>query len=146
MVTFVLVIHFALCFALVGIVLLQQGKGADAGAIMGGGTDSLMGAGSAGSAVGRLTTGLAIGFMLTSITLVKLYEHGAFADTGKIGSALDGSLMEPELAVPATETAPAADSAVQVPAVGAPAAVVPPVEEKAAEAVNVPAAEEKKAE
>src|SRR5690606_5829158 len=75
---------------LILLVLIQQGKGADAGAIMGGGTDSLLGAGSAGSAVSKMTTSLAIGFMITSIILVKTYAQ---KPVGTVGDPLSGSVL-----------------------------------------------------
>lgn len=69
----VLVIHIVLCLALVGIVLLQQGKGADMGAAFGSTSSSVFGASGAGNVLVRATTGVAIGFMVTSVLLVRLY-------------------------------------------------------------------------
>lgn len=86
----VFTIHVTLCVALILLVLIQQGKGADAGAIMGGGTDSLLGAGSAGSAVSKMTTSLAIGFMITSIILVKTYAQ---KPVGTVSDPLSGSVL-----------------------------------------------------
>jgi preprotein translocase subunit SecG len=98
-------IHIVLCLILVGLVLLQQGKGADAGAIVGGGSDSVFGAGSAGSFVSKLTTGLAIAFMITSILMVKLYQERAFVSVDQV-SPLKGSVLE----TVKTETAPVVDA------------------------------------
>jgi preprotein translocase subunit SecG len=92
----VFIIHIALCVVLIGLVLVQQGKGADAGAIMGGGTDSVFAAGSAGSVVSKLTTGLAIAFMITSITLVKLYQERSFVRQNDT-NVLEGSVLEDAL-------------------------------------------------
>ncbi len=65
-----LVIHVLLCLSLIGLVLIQQGKGADAGAAFGGGASSaVFGASGAGSFLTRLTTGIAIAFFITSLSL-----------------------------------------------------------------------------
>jgi preprotein translocase subunit SecG len=77
MYTLVVAVHVVLAIALVGLVLLQQGKGADVGAVMGGGgANSIFGVGGASSVLVRATTGIAILFMLTSVLLVK-FASGA---------------------------------------------------------------------
>ena len=82
MYTVVLSIHVLLAVVLVTLVLLQQGKGADVGAVMGGGSNSLFGAGGASSVLVRATTFIAIAFMLTSVLLVLLSAvGGAFSTT-----------------------------------------------------------------
>jgi preprotein translocase subunit SecG len=62
-------IHVVLCLFLITVVLLQTGKGADMGAVFGGGSQTLFGSGGAGNFLTRLTTGMAIGFMLTALIL-----------------------------------------------------------------------------
>lgn len=98
MFTTVAVIHVILCLALMGLVLLQQGKGADAGAVLGGGGDALMAVGGASAAITKITTGLAIGFMVTSVVLVKLYDQSIAAGPQVVdeGALLRGSVMEGE--------------------------------------------------
>lgn len=72
---FILFIHCVLCVALIGLVLVQQGKGADAGATFGGGGgNTVFGAAGATDFITKLTTALAIGFMVTSIFLVRSYQ------------------------------------------------------------------------
>jgi len=63
------VIHILSCFFLIVVVLLQTGKGADMGAVFGGGSQTLFGSGGAGNFLTRLTTATAIVFMLTSLIL-----------------------------------------------------------------------------
>ena len=63
------VIHVAACVFLIVVVLLQTGKGADMGAVFGGGSQTLFGSGGAGNFLTRLTTATAIVFMLTSLIL-----------------------------------------------------------------------------
>ena len=69
MYTFVIVIHIVVCLFLIGVVLLQQGKGADMGAVFGGSSSTIFGSSGAGNFLTRLTTGAAVVFMLTSLTL-----------------------------------------------------------------------------
>ena len=67
---FIIGLHLLTCVALIGIVLLQHGKGADIGSAFGSGaSQTVFGARSAGSFLTKLTTGAAILFMLTSLTL-----------------------------------------------------------------------------
>jgi preprotein translocase subunit SecG len=63
------VVHILSCFFLIVVVLLQTGKGADMGAVFGGGSQTLFGSGGAGNFLTRLTTATAIIFMLTSLVL-----------------------------------------------------------------------------
>lgn len=66
----VLIIHILVCVFLVVIVLLQSGKSADlAGAFGGGGSQSTFGPRGTASILSKLTTTLAILFMVTSLTL-----------------------------------------------------------------------------
>jgi preprotein translocase subunit SecG len=62
-------IHVLACLFLVVVVLLQTGKGADAGAVFGGGSQTFFGSGGAGNFLTKLTTGTAIAFMVTSLVL-----------------------------------------------------------------------------
>jgi preprotein translocase subunit SecG len=63
------IVHILSCFFLIVVVLLQTGKGADMGAVFGGGSQTLFGSGGAGNFLTRLTTATAIIFMLTSLVL-----------------------------------------------------------------------------
>ena len=87
----VLSVHVVLAAVLVTLVLLQQGKGADIGAVMGGGSNSLFGVGGASSILVRATTFIAIAFMLTSVLLVRLSAtRGSFsASPADITEGLD---------------------------------------------------------
>ncbi len=65
-----IVIHVVVCIALIMIVLLQTGKGADMGAAFGGGfSQTLFGSTGASTFLSKATTAAAIVFMLTSLTL-----------------------------------------------------------------------------
>ena len=71
MTTILTVAHIAVCLFLVIIVLLQHGKGADAGAAFGGGgsSQSLLGTEGAVPLLNKITTFAAIVFMVTSVSL-----------------------------------------------------------------------------
>jgi preprotein translocase subunit SecG len=69
MTAFLTIIHVLVCFSLIGIVLLQRGKGADMGAAFGGSSQTLFGSAGATTFLGKLTAVAAVLFMLTSIGL-----------------------------------------------------------------------------
>ncbi len=63
-------LHVTVCIFLVAVVLLQRGKGAEIGAVFGSGASStVFGSRGAGNLLTKLTTGSAIIFMLTSLSL-----------------------------------------------------------------------------
>lgn len=62
-------LHLFICVLLIILVLLQQGKGADAGAVFGGGGNTMFGAAGADNFLTKFTTVLAICFMLSSVFL-----------------------------------------------------------------------------
>ena len=65
-----LIVQILICVALVAIVLLQQGRGADAGASFGGGSSgSLFGSRGPASFLSKLTAGLAALFFANSLAL-----------------------------------------------------------------------------
>jgi len=73
----ILAIHLIVCFALILIVLLQTGKGADMGAVFGGaGNQTLFGNTGASTLLSKATTGAAIIFMLTSLSLAYISKSG----------------------------------------------------------------------
>ena len=68
--TFIYALHFIACFVLIGVVLLQRGKGADLGASLGGGgANTIFGSRGAGNFLTKITTASAIVFMSTSLSL-----------------------------------------------------------------------------
>jgi preprotein translocase subunit SecG len=70
------VVHLVAAIAIVVLVLLQQGKGADMGAAFGGGSSSSV-FGSRGSAsfLSRVTAGLAAVFFITGLSLAYIYTQ-----------------------------------------------------------------------
>lgn len=68
--TMLVTVHVVAALFLIGVVLLQTGKGADIGAVFGGGSsETVFGSSGAGTFLTRLTTGIAILFMLTSLSM-----------------------------------------------------------------------------
>ena len=96
---FLIVLHVIVSIALIIIVLLQMGKGAEAGASFGAGaSQTIFGASGGGNFMSKVTAGAAIIFMLTSLSLAYFY-----------GSPSSQSVMPSTVAAPAQSTpAPAA--------------------------------------
>ncbi|MGA7828913.1 MAG: preprotein translocase subunit SecG [Geobacteraceae bacterium] len=73
MLVFLITLHIFVSIALIIIVLLQAGKGADLGATFGtGSSQSLFGAGGGSTFLGKLTATAATIFMITSLSLAYL--------------------------------------------------------------------------
>jgi preprotein translocase subunit SecG len=66
---FLVSLHVLVSAILIGMVLLQKGKGADIGAAFGGASQTVFGPRGAQSFLAKLTTGAAIIFMFTSLGL-----------------------------------------------------------------------------
>jgi preprotein translocase subunit SecG len=67
--TAVIIIHIVACLALILIVLLQTGRGAEMGAAFGGASQTLFGGTGGATFLGKLTTAAAVVFMLTCLGL-----------------------------------------------------------------------------
>lgn len=75
MTTLLTIIHIAVCFFLVVIVLLQQGKGANMGATFGGSSQTVFGTEGPMPLLNKVTTLAAITFMVTSVALAYISAH-----------------------------------------------------------------------
>ncbi|NSW85742.1 MAG: preprotein translocase subunit SecG [Syntrophobacteraceae bacterium] len=64
-----IVFHVIACFALILIVLLQTGRGAEMGAAFGGASQTLFGGSGGTTFLGKMTTAAAVLFMLTCLIL-----------------------------------------------------------------------------
>ena len=142
--TLLIVIHVLSCIFLVTVVLLQQGKGADIGAVFGGSSQTLFGSSGAGNFLTKLTSATAIIFMLTSLSLTygaaKRTTRSIFDSAPKSAPA-PATPQETPAAQPSAGTenkeaaaaptgepaqaAPAATSSTSEPAQSAPAATSP---------------------
>jgi len=74
MYTITITVHVIVCLILIGVVLLQAGKGADVGAAFGGSSQTVFGSRGAATFLSKLTVGAAVVFMLTSLTLSVLSQ------------------------------------------------------------------------
>ena len=125
------VLYVFICFFLILVVLVQQGKGADiAGAFGGGGTQTAFGARGATTLLQKLTTGAFVGFIVLSLVLtlvqarskpsvVKSVPQKANAVLPKPGPGGQQPPGQPPAAGPAAAQPPAA--AAPKPAPAAPA-------------------------
>jgi preprotein translocase subunit SecG len=99
MTTILLGIHILVSLSLIGIVLIQGGKGAELGSAFGGGSSqTLFGGRGAATFLGKMTTVVAIVFMISSLLLAVISVKG--------GSVTSSSVMDQEAATGTETTAP----------------------------------------
>jgi preprotein translocase subunit SecG len=107
----ILVVHVVAALGIIGLVLLQHGKGADMGAAFGSGSSgSLFGATGSANFLSRTTSVLAAIFFATSLGLAYVATHRPKAD----GGVMDAVKDQPVAPLPSATSqpaAPAADSA-----------------------------------
>jgi preprotein translocase subunit SecG len=73
MIIALIALHTLLCMAIIGIVLLQSGKGADIGSAFGGaGSQAVFGSMGTPTVLSKITTVVAVLFLLTSFSLALL--------------------------------------------------------------------------
>ncbi len=96
--------HILVGLSVIGLVLIQHGKGADMGAAFGSGASgSLFGSSGSANFMSRTTGVLAAMFFLTSLSL----SYIASSKPRAAGSVMDNAVKtEPALAVPAKTEAP----------------------------------------
>lgn len=70
--TIAVVLHVFVCLALVGIIMLQAGKGADIGAVFGGASQTFFGGRGPATFLNKLTIIISVVFLLTSVWLAKI--------------------------------------------------------------------------
>ena len=89
----VIIIHVVVAVVIVGLVLLQQGKGADAGASFGAGaSQTVFGSSGSGNFLVRATTVAAVLFFVTSLALAIFARENASrtATGGDLPSVVEG--------------------------------------------------------
>ncbi len=121
MIIAVTILHVIVSIGLILVVLLQTGKGAEIGAVFGGSSSTIFGSSGAGNFLTRLTTGMAIVFMITSLAL------GYFAGRKPTATIFDNR---------APVAAPSAPPAAPVPQSAAPAVPAAPESQQPAKATN----------
>ena len=114
--TVLVVVQVVIAIGLIGLVLIQHGKGADAGAAFGSGASgTVFGARGAANFLSRATAWLAAAFFIASLALAYLVSAGR-TSSGSVVDAIEPAT--PVLSAPAADAAPAAPT--DAPAVVAP--------------------------
>ena len=109
--TIVVVVHVIVAIGIVGLVLLQQGKGADAGASFGAGSSqTVFGASGTGNFLVRATTVGATIFFITSLSLA-VFAKNQSSLGGAANSPLANEALLQELAAPIVSDVPQLDTA-----------------------------------
>jgi preprotein translocase subunit SecG len=124
MIILVTIIHVFVSIGLILVVLLQTGKGAEIGAVFGGSSSTIFGSSGAGNFLTRLTTGMAIVFMITSLML------GYFSGRRPSATIFDNRAPVTE---PAAPLPPAASGQPTAPKESAGSQAVPPSQESPAQ-------------
>jgi preprotein translocase subunit SecG len=124
MIIFITIVHVVVSIGLILVVLLQTGKGAEIGAVFGGSSSTIFGSSGAGNFLTRLTTGMAIVFMITSLML------GYFSGRRPSATIFDNRAPVNEPATP-LPTAPSGQQT--APKEGGGSQAVPPSQESPAQ-------------
>lgn len=114
--TFITIIHVFVCMVLIGVVLLQQGKGGGMGAAFGGATTQVFGGRGAGNILTRATAICAGLFMLTSVYLAHNSSSGDRALNARAMEQAARKKDKGELKERAKETPPATTDSAAPPA------------------------------
>lgn len=111
--TVILIVHVLLAAAIIALVLLQQGKGAEAGASFGGGaSQTVFGSRGSGNFLGRVTAVLAAVLFATSFGLAYFAKERAssISDAGIPAATLIESAAERAQELPVLEVQRSGDS------------------------------------
>ena len=116
--TLILTVQLLSALGMIGLILLQHGKGADMGAAFGSGSSgSLFGATGSANFLSRTTAVLATVFFVCTLAL-------AYLGSDKQPAASSGSVLEsPAAAIPSTQTPPAEIPAASTPPASGPAQI-----------------------
>jgi len=111
-VTIILTVQMISAIAMIGLILVQHGKGADMGAAFGsGGSGSLFGASGSANFLSRTTAMLATAFFVCTLALA----YFGNLRPGSSGSVLEGAAAAAPAVTASAPTAPASGAA-QIPA------------------------------
>jgi preprotein translocase subunit SecG len=121
----ILAVHLVIALAIIGLIMLQQGKGADMGASFGaGGSQTLFGSDGGGSVLTKATAWLVVLFFASSFSLALMVNQRVVVDDD-LGLVIPATVnagaatpAEQELPIlndePAAATAPAGDDLPQL--------------------------------
>src|SRR6266481_3029931 len=114
--TLILVVDVIVALCIIGLVLLQHGKGADVGAAFGSGASgSLFGASGSANFLSRTTAILAVVFFVTTFVLAYLASHRPRAEGGGV---MDSVKEQPAVPAPAPAPGSAPEGAAKAPGSG----------------------------
>ena len=95
--TAILTIHIILAVILIILVLVQQGKGADAGAAFGSGASStVFGARGSATFMNKLTTVIALSFFITSLSLAYISSNKSSSSKSLINDSIKEETIDPK--------------------------------------------------
>ena len=116
--TLVLVVHVLAALAIIGLVLIQHGKGAEMGSGFGGGaSNTVFGSSGSGNFLTRATTALAMTFFLTSFGLAYFAKEHA-VEARQLGMP---TIVQPSTPTPSdTDKSVKGSSDSEIPATAAP--------------------------
>ncbi len=110
--TVILIVDVVVALFIIGLVLLQHGKGADVGAAFGSGASgSLFGASGSANFLSRTTAALAVVFFLTTFVLAYLVTHKPRVGGGVMDTVKEQPQPAQQQQVPVSQTAPDAAKA-----------------------------------
>ncbi|AXE91834.1 preprotein translocase subunit SecG [Paraburkholderia sp. 22099] len=119
--TLIIVVQLLSALGVIGLVLLQHGKGADMGAAFGSGASgSLFGATGSANFLSRTTAVLAAVFFVTTLTLTYLGAYRAKPSAGVLGAAVTAPIAASAASAPAVGSATLPASAASAPATEVP--------------------------
>jgi preprotein translocase subunit SecG len=119
--TLIIVVQLLSALGVIGLVLLQHGKGADMGAAFGSGASgSLFGATGSANFLSRTTAVLAAVFFVTTLTLTYLGAYRSKPSAGLLGAAVTAPVAASAASAPAAGSAVLPASAASVPATDVP--------------------------
>jgi len=126
--TLVVVVHILVSLGLIGLIMIQQGKGAEAGASFGGGaSQTVFGSQGSGNFLTKTTKYLAIIFFITSISLAVIAKQRSEVTAQELlPTASQLETVSEEVELEASQDAAAKDEAkVELEATSEPAEVAP---------------------
>ena len=111
----ILVVHLLVALAIIGLIMIQQGKGADMGASFGAGaSQTLLGSSGSGNALTKMTSWLAFAFFATSFGLAMVANESTRpADDLGIEIPVQSQMRQPVSDLPIVEDEPEAMSSTE---------------------------------
>ena len=142
--TIVIIIHVVIALVMLGLIMMQQGKGADAGASFGAGaSQTVFGSQGGASFFAKVTAILAVVFFATSFSLTIIAKNKASVSNVDAGVPVAEQVVPVESDIPSVDDSSAALSE-EIPVVGDSASVsdVPEVSAEVVPEDSIPQVEE----